>query len=206
MLIKKVLHGVLFLVLASALTSCTTPTPNHVDNVCSIFKQYPKWYWATQDVKKKWGVPIPVQMAIIHQESHFKSKAKPPRTHILWIIPWTRPTSAYGYTQALDMTWNNYVKKTGNSGGSRNNFADAVDFIGWYVSTAHRKLGISKNNAYALYLSYHEGMGGYKRRTYLRKRWLIKVARKVARRARTYQAQMRACRKELPEKPWWHFW
>jgi len=189
----------------SALVGCAAPQPQCVDNVCSIFKEYPKWYWATQDVEKKWGVPIAVQMAFIHQESRFVAKARPERTKLLWIIPWRRPSTAVGYTQALDETWDDYKVKTHHSSAKRTNFKDAVDFIGWYVNTANRKLHISKNNAYALYLAYHEGMGGYKKKTYLKKPWLIKVAHKVSRRKSIYQRQLQAGRAQLKRRHWWNF-
>ena len=192
--------------LVLCLTACTTAQPNHVDNVCKIFKQYPKWYWAAQKTEKRWGVPISVQMAIIHQESHFNAKAKPPRQRLLWVIPWFRPTSAYGYSQALEQTWDVYQRSTGNHGADRDKFEDAVDFIGWYANQAHRRAGIDPNDAYRLYLAYHEGIGGYQKRTYLKKKWLIRVAQKVKRRAMTYEKQLNGCRHKLKKKPWYRVW
>lgn len=180
---------------ALCLASCMPPDPpQNVDNICKIFKEYPKWRRATQKVARRWHVPVEVQMAIIHQESRFRAQAKPPRTKILWIIPWTRPSSAYGYSQALDSTWDRYKDKSGWLFSSRDSFGDAADFIGWYANQAHIRAGISRNDAYALYLAYHEGVGGYQRKTYLRKPWLIKVARKVARRASIYRAQLANCK------------
>jgi len=201
--LNKLLTGLILLLLLSA---CSTPRPHHVANVCHIFREYPKWYWATQDVKRHWGVPISVQMAIIHQESHFNANAKPPREKLLWIIPWKRPSSAYGYSQALNQTWRGYKRSTGHGGADRNDFKDAVDFIGWYAHRAHKKLGINRNNAYQLYLAYHEGLGGYQRRTYRRKAWLMHVARKVQKRAEIYSAQLRRCQSSLKSKPWYQFW
>lgn len=191
------------LILMLTLTGCITPQPSNTNNICSIFRQYPKWYWATQNSARRWGVPVNVQMAIMHQESRFKGDAKPARTKLLWIIPWTRPSSSYGYTQALDQTWEHYKKSAGKHFVSRSNFSDAVDFIGWYGYTAHRKLGIPKNDAYKLYLAYHEGMGGYSRKTYLRKKWLIAVSRKVKRQATIYRSQLAACQGRLKSEPWY---
>ena len=199
--LKKIAYGVVTASLLFLL-ACTRPVPNHVDNVCLIFKQYPDWYWAAQDAHKKWGVPISVQMAIIHQESHFNAKARPPRERILWVIPWFRPTSAYGYSQALTQTWKRY-KRESDRHASRDAFEDATDFVGWYAKRAHQRLGIPRNNAYKIYLAYHEGMGGYERKTYLRKRWLIRVAQKVQGLARRYQAQLNRCQYKLKRKPWW---
>jgi len=142
-------------------------------------------------------------MAIIHQESKFNAKAKPPRKKLLWVIPWKRPSSSYGYSQALKQTWENYKKDSGNSGADRDEFSDATDFIGWYSHQALKRCGIPKDNAYDLYLAYHEGFGGYKKGTYLRKGWLMNVAKKVNARANTYHRQLQACQNKLPKKPLW---
>jgi len=148
-------------------TSCVKSPPKNVNNACHIFKQYPKWYRETLDVEKRWHVPVSVQMAIIHQESRFNGRAKPKRTRLLWIIPWKRPSSAYGYSQALKSTWDLYEKSEGGFwGSSRDDFGDAADFIGWYAHQAYKRAGIPKNDAYRLYLAYHEGIGGYTRKTY----------------------------------------
>lgn len=191
---KKVKKSLILPMILFTLTlaGCATPRPNHVENICSIFNQYPDWHTDTKRTEKKWGVPISVQMAIIHQESSFDGTARPPRKKLLWIIPWTRPSSAYGYSQALKNTWKDYEQQTGES-KKRNAFSDATDFIGWYSNQAHKKLGIQPTNAYALYLAYHEGPGGYKSRSYLKKPWLIRVSHKVSNRADTYKRQLAAC-------------
>ncbi len=175
------------------LTACVSPPPQDVNNICNMFKQYPKWYRASKDVERRWKVPIPVQMAIVHQESKFNATAKPPRTKLLWVIPWKRPSTAYGYAQALNATWKEYKQTDGWIWSSRNDFADGVDFIGWYVNQANRKAGIPRSDAYSLYLAYHEGVGGYQRRTYLNKSWLVSVARKVKARASLYAMQLKSC-------------
>jgi hypothetical protein len=180
----------LFLLLLAGCAS--TPPPTNVENICSIFDQYPDWYKDVKDSQSRWGVPIAVQMAIIYQESSFNATAKPPRKKLLWIIPWKRPSSAYGYSQALKNTWKDYEQKTGQS-GSRTAFGDAADFIGWYNNQVCKRFNLHPHNAYALYLAYHEGPGGYAGRSYLRKPWLIRVSRKVAARAATYERQLQGC-------------
>jgi hypothetical protein len=142
-------------------------------------------------------------MAFKHQESGFNASARPERTRILWVIPWRRPSSAYGYSQSLDSTWKWYIEKSGNRGAKRSNFADSADFIGWYNDISHRELGVSKADARNLYLAYHEGHGGYRRRTYNQKAWLVAVADKVGRKARTYSAQLEGCRESLKRRRWW---
>ena len=145
-------------------------------------------------------------MAIIHQESKFNGKARPERTKLLWVIPWKRPSSAYGYTQALNGTWQRYKKAHGNLFTSRDDFGDGVDFIGWYANNAYIRAGIRRDDAYSLYLAYHEGVGGYLRKTYLKKRWLIAVARKVKAQSQLYEIQLASCEKSLNKKAWYKLW
>lgn len=201
---KNLALKIVSVILILSMTGCVTVQPQCIDDVCSIFNEYPEWYWAAQATEKKWGVPIHVQMAIMRQESSFIANARPPRKWCLGIIPWKRPTSAYGYSQAIDQTWRNYQKQTGNYSGSRCNFNDASDFVGWYVQTANRKLKISKTNSYALYLAYHEGLNGYAAKTYRSQAWLIAVAKKVSLRSRVYQGQLNQCQAYLPKKHWWN--
>ena len=189
------------------LAGCVTPPPRDVNNLCNIFKQYPDWYHATSDVQKRWYVPITVQMAIMHQESKFDATAMPPRTKLLWFIPWTRPSTAYGYSQALNGTWALYKRSRGGVFASRENFEDAVDFMGWYANEAYKRARIPRNNAYQLYLAYHEGVGGYMARSYLKKPWLIAVAHKVSAREQIYRAQMARCSigHHSSSRPWYQF-
>lgn len=177
------------------LSGCVSVPPRDVNNICNIFREYPRWYTDTLDVQRRWRVPVHVQMAIVHQESKFDARAEPPRTKLLWVIPWRRPSTAYGYSQALRSTWELYRKSDGGMWASRDNFADGVDFIGWYANQANRRAGIPRDDAYALYLAYHEGIGGYQQKTYLRKSWLPPVARKVQARAQIYRAQLATCHK-----------
>jgi len=195
----------LFILSFCILTACTASQPRNTDNVCEIFREKDDWYDESKQTAKKWGVPIHVQMAIMHQESHFVSDAKPPRTTLLGFIPWSRVSSAYGYAQVLDGTWDRYLKETGVWGADRDEFEDASDFIGWYTNISYKQLGISKWNAAQQYLAYHEGHGGFKRRSYLKKPWLVKVSKKVSRRASRFNKQLKSCKKELEATGWW-FW
>jgi len=198
---KRIVHFALLTVILT-LSACATTPPHNLNNSCSIFREKSGWYDDAKDSFDKWGVPVHVQLAIIWQESRFRSRAKAPKDTLLGFIPWGRKSSAYGYAQVKDSTWDWYIKKTGNSGADRDDFEDVTDFIGWYGDMSHKKLGISKWDAYKQYLAYHEGHGGFARKTYLKKKWLIGVARKVKRRAERYRAQIAACKDEL-ESPWW---
>lgn len=190
--------------LALLAVSCTASPPRDIRDSCAIFDEKGGWYADALDSQEKWGVPVHVQLAIIYQESRFVHDAKPPRKKLLWVIPWTRLSSAYGYGQIKDGTWDWYRKDTGNSWADRDDFEDVVDFIGWYGDVSHRKLGISKWDAYSQYLAYHEGHGGFKRKTYSKKPWLIGVAKKVSSRASAYHTQLSKCEDDL-DKGWWFF-
>jgi hypothetical protein len=193
-------------VVALVLSACATSPPEQVDNACLIFEEKPDWYEATRETEKKWGAPIQVQLAIMRQESSFRHDAKPPRDSFLGIPMWWRVSSAYGYAQVKDSTWDWYLEKTGNGWADRDEFEDASDFIGWYTDVSNRTLGISKWDVYNQYLAYHEGHGGWKRGTYKAKAWLMKVARRVDENARVYGGQLKGCRKRLDKGGgWWPF-
>ena len=197
-MLKKSPFVLFFICFLSLQTACTVSPPKNTSNLCQIFKEKDGWYMDAKQASQKWGVPIHVAMAIMKQESSFIADAKPPRTWVLGFIPWSRVSSAYGYAQVLDGTWEHYLTHTqSNWGADRDNFADACLFIGWYCDISYRKLGISKWNAEKLYLAYHEGHGGYKRKNYLKKKWLMKVAKKVKRQASIYHTQLSRCKQEL---------
>lgn len=179
---------------------CATLPPRNPDNLCSIFHEKDDWYQAAQRSYQRWGVPIPVQMAIMYQESAFVADAEPPRPNLLGFIPWFRSSSAYGYPQAQDETWDAYQRQAGNRFGDREDFVDSSDFIGWYCAVSHQKLGIAKTDPQKLYLAYHEGHGGFQRKSFLTKQWLMQTARKVAQRAQRYDRQLATCQKQLAEK------
>lgn len=178
---------------------CTTLPPKNPANLCSIFHEKEDWYTATWKAQRRWGVPMPVQMAIINQESSYVEDARPPRRWFLGFIPLGRPTSAYGYGQATDSTWEWYRKSTGNGGADRDDFDDVADFVGWYAHQSYTQLGIPKQDAYRQYLAYHEGHGGYRRRTHAKKAWLQKVARTVDAMAGRYRRQLAGCQGELDQ-------
>lgn len=169
--------------------------PTNQDNACSILAQRPAFDRAFQASKRKWGVPVHVQMAIIHQESSFRANAKTPRTYFMGIIPTGRQSSAYGYSQALDGTWTEYRKNTGQLLAKRNDIYDAADFVGWYLSNSQRKLGLALDDTKNQYLAYHEGQTGYKRGSHNAKSWLIAVSNRVQKRAEMYQRQLNSCGK-----------
>ena len=145
-----------------ALTACvSTSTPRNTDNICQIFDEKRSWYRSATRSERKWGIPISTMMAVIHKESSFRATARPPRKKILGFIPGKRLSTSYGYSQAKEETWSDYVKDSKNRTASRTNFADSIDFVGWYLGRAVKHLGISPTNTEALYASYHVGFSGY---------------------------------------------
>jgi len=191
------LRCILLLVPLLCVSACTTSPPQDVNNVCAIFREKNDWYADAAHASNAWGSGIPVMMAIIYQESRFQASARPPRTKIFGFIPGPRPSSAFGYSQAKTATWDEYKREAGRWGADRDEFADAIDFVGWYNRQSQKRSGISLHDTYALYLAYHEGHGGYNRATYLKKQWLISVAHKVQDRADSYQAQLVGCEADL---------
>lgn len=122
------------------LGGCATSPPKEPDNICSIFKEHRSWYNAAKDAREKWGVPVHVPLAMMYQESSFKHNAAPPMEYFLWIIPIGRASDAYGYAQAKTMTWDDYVRETGNSWASRSDFDDAMDFMAGLSTRAIRSM------------------------------------------------------------------
>ena len=103
------------------------------------------------------------------------------------------------------MTWSDYKRETGHSGADRDDFDDAIDFMGWFVNKSQKVNKISKWDTYNQYLNYHEGWGGFKRKTYNKKPWLKKVAKKVHARGLRYATQLKGCEEELNSSWWWPF-
>ncbi|MFT6031210.1 MAG: hypothetical protein ACI8O8_002960 [Oleiphilaceae bacterium] len=196
----RLTKGLTALVLLSVLTSCATYRPSNLNNVCDIFLGENDWYKAARNAQSDWGTPIFVMMAIMHQESRFVDDAQPNRDWFLGFIPLPRKSSAYGYAQAQDPVWGEYLKQSDNSGADRDEFDDAIDFIGWYTDGSQKRLKLSKWDAYGQYLAYHEGRGGYERRTYNSKPWLKKVANKVKVLASKYNKQLKTCKNELDDR------
>jgi hypothetical protein len=194
----------IIIALSAAVISCSTAPPKNINNLCQIFEERDDWFEAAEDAQDKWGVPIHVPMAMMYQESSFKEDAQPAMEYFLGFIPLGRASTAYGYSQAKTMTWADYMRESGNSGADRDEFDDAIDFMGWFIHKTQKINGVSKWDAYAQYLNYHEGWGGYKKKSYNKKKWLIAVSHKVKNRAAMYAKQLKGCRKDL-ESGWW-FW
>ena len=176
------------------LSSCSS-IPKNTSNSCSIFNERYLWYKHTKKAEQKWGTPIYIQLAFIKMESGFDWLAKPERLKIFKVIPYRRPSSSFGYSQAVKGTWEQYKKETNNPLATRTRFKDSVDFIGWYTNKTAKLLKISKKDAYRQYLAYHEGWGNYK--NYKNNQKVIILAKKVAEQANEYRKQLSKCQKRL---------
>ena len=187
------LRATVMLVVLTACGSGNFTAPRNLDDACSIFDQRPAFQKAMKKTERKWGIPVHVQMATIYQESKFVGNARTPYRYVLGVIPMGRQSSAYGYSQALDGTWKEYRRDTGNRGARRDNIRDATDFIGWYMAESTELLGISTADASSQYLAYHEGRAGFARGDHRSKPWLRRIAREVDARAGLYQRQLQTC-------------
>ena len=182
------------------LASCSGGTghnsaPRNLDDACSIVSERPEYLRAFRAVERKYGVPVPSLMAIIYQESKFIGNNRTPHRYALGVIPVGRQSSAFGYSQALDGTWEEYQRGPGGRGARRDDIFDATDFMGWYMEQTVEETGVPINDTRNQYLAYHDGRTGFKRGTWRSKSWLVRIAGEVEGRAVMYDQQLRSCRK-----------
>jgi hypothetical protein len=173
--------------------ACAHLPPQQLDDLCGLFAEKPEWRDAAERAAARWGVTPAVSMAILHQESRFRAKARPGWRKAFGVIPVGPASSAYGYGQVQDAAWSDYRDRTGNRHAQRDDFADVIDFVGFYSDVLARTAQIGKDDAFHLYLGYHEGPTGYQRRSFDQKPWLFGVARKVSERAARYERQASVC-------------
>ncbi len=190
-----ILKKKLFLLFLFFLISACSSIPKNTADGCSIFSERYLWYKYAKKTEKKWGTPIYIQLAIIKMESDFDWLAKPARQKIFKIIPFKRPSSSFGYSQAVKGTWEQYKNETGNKLATRTRFKDSVDFIGWYTNKTETILRIPKKDVFRQYIAYHEGWGAYK--NYKNNQKVIKLAKKVKNQSDKYRLQLKKCEKRL---------
>ncbi|QCE33080.1 hypothetical protein FAI41_05425 [Acetobacteraceae bacterium] len=184
---------------ALLLAGCTPPPPRHPENICEIFTERRAWYRTAVKEAEKWQIPVSVTMSIMYQESGFRGQVGTRRNRLFGFIPTTHITSAYGYAQAVNASWAEYLK-TQNKTRKRKSFSDSFDFVDWYIAKASEKLSLEKQDAYHQYLAYHEGISGYRRKTYELRPDIQKAASLVQQRAEQYQEQYRICGPQLKNR------
>jgi hypothetical protein len=190
-------NKLLFLFIFFLISACSSIPKNTADG-CSIFSERYLWYKHAKKTEQKWGTPIYIQLAFIKMESGFDWLARPERLKIFKVIPYRRPSSSFGYSQAVKGTWKQYKKETNNPLAIRTRFKDSVDFIGWYTNKTEKLLKISKKDAFKQYIAYHEGWGNYKK--YKEKPKIILLAKKVRQQSNKYKSQLNKCSKSLNRK------
>jgi len=155
--------------------------PTNTLNICAIFAERPHWRSDVETASLRYGTPVPVMMGIMWRESRFQQHASP------------GTTSAYGYAQAINATWDWYKESSGNRNARRDNFADAADFVGWYMTQTGRQNGLDFTDSFAHYLAYHEGHRGFAQGTYWQKEFLLNAASQVQMMSGAYALQLNAC-------------
>ena len=193
---KQILNS--FFVILFLFTSACSSIPKNTADGCSIFSERYFWYKHVKKTEKKWGTPVHLQLAFIKMESDFDWLAKPPRHKLFKVIPYKRPSSSFGYSQAVKGTWEQYKKENNKPLATRARFKDSVDFIGWYTNKTEKILKISKKDAFRQYVAYHEGWGNYK--NYKKNQKVILLANKVEKQASLYKKQLSKCSKSLNRK------
>ena len=176
------------------LSACSS-IPKNASNSCSIFEEKYLWYKHAKKTEKKWGTPVYMQLAIIKMESSFDRFAKPPRQKLFKVVPYKRPSTSFGYSQAVKGTWKQYKEETGNKFATRSRFKDSVDFIGWYTNKTEKILKVSKNDAFKQYIAYHEGWGNFK--NYKSNKKVINLAKRVEKQSNIYKQQLVECKNSL---------
>lgn len=200
----SIVSMLLLIVLLTTSCSDTTATlPENQQNLCELFREQPRWYDYAKASEIKWGTSVAAQMAVIQTESSFQSLIRPPRSKLLDFIPWSRPSSAYGYAQAQNPVWQEYLADNASPLARRTHMKYATDFIGWYNQRSQRMLDITLDNPKLLYLAYHEGQTGYRRGSYQAKPQVQHTARQVSERARKYSNQLAECENEFTCRRFW---
>ena len=190
----KILKTKSLFILLFLISACSS-IPSNTSNSCLIFNERYLWFKHVKKTEKKWGTPIYLQLAIIKMESNFDWLAKPPRQKLFKVIPYKRPSTSFGYSQAVKGTWEQYKNETGNKLATRTRFKDSVDFIGWYTNKTNSILKISKNDVFKQYVAYHEGWGNYK--NYKKNKKIIDLAKRVEKQSDLYKKQLLECQNQL---------
>ena len=191
---KSVIGCLGCVLVVSLLGACASNRQQEPGTICAKLADNKGWMTAVRAAKKKWDMPVHVGLAFIHRESSFVANARPPRKRLLGVLPMGRSSSAYGYAQATNEAWSDYKKSTGKRFVRRDDFEDAIDFVGWYNDQSNRRLRIKKTDAYRLYLAYYSGHGGYERGTWRKSKAVQSYARKAADQSKRYAREFRRCK------------
>ena len=193
--INKLLLFFLFFII----TSCSS-VPKYPQNACKIFGENYLWYKSAKKSSDTYGAPIHIILAIVNKESGFNRWAKPKRHKLFKIIPYKRPSSSFGYSQAVNKTWELYKTETNSPLALRTRFKDSVMFIGWYMNKTKKINKIPLNDSYRQYLNYYLGWGNYAKKIYKTDKKAIILAKNVEKQSKIYKSQLTEFHKCLDRK------
>ena len=200
---KKILNNIeikfLYFLIFSLVVSCSS-IPKSTKNACSIFSERYLWYKYVKNSSEKYGAPVHIILAFVNKESGFDRYARPERTKLFKIIPYKRPSSSLGYSQAVKKTWEQYKKETNSPLALRTRFHDSVMFIGYYINKTHKINKIPLDDSYRQYLNYYLGWGNYAQKVYKTDKKAIIFAKSVKTQSNIYRKQLKSCKKSLDRK------
>jgi len=197
---KNILNkNLIYFIIFFFIVSCTS-IPRNPSNACKLFGERYLWYKHVKKSSEMYGAPIHIILAFVNKESGFNRWAKPKRTKLFKVIPYKRPSSSFGYSQAVKKTWELYKTETDNPLALRARFKDSVLFIGWYMSKTNKINKIPLNDSYRQYLNYYLGWGNYSKGVYKTDKKSIIFAKKVEKQSKIYKSQLRKCQKSLDRK------
>ena len=194
---NKILNkNLIYLIVFSFLASCSS-VPKYPQNACKIFSEKYFYLKYTRAASEKWKVPISSILAVIKKESSFRRFAKPKRTKIFKIIPYRRPSSSLGFSQAVNKTWELYKKENNKPVALRISYKTSSDFVGWYFWKTNKINKVSLNDTRNLYLNYYLGWTAYKNKAYRTNKKAIILAKNVEKQAKIYKNQLAECKSVL---------
>jgi len=195
--LKKILNrNFIYFIVFLFLVSCSS-VPKYPQNACKIFGEKYSYLKYSRAASKKWNVPISSILAVINKESGFRRFAKPKRTKLFKIIPYRRPSSSLGFSQAVNKTWDLYKKENNKPIALRISFKNSSDFIGWYFWKTNKINKVSLKDTRNMYLNYYLGWGAYKNKAYEKDRKAIIFAKNVEKQAKIYKIQLQECKSIL---------
>ena len=197
---KKILNRNLFYFIIFFFIASCSSIPKYPQNACKIFGENYLWYKSAKKSSETYGAPIYIILAFVNKESGFNRWAKPKRTKLFKVIPYKRPSSSFGYSQAVKKTWELYKTETSNPLALRTRFKDSVMFIGWYISKTNKINKIPLNDSYRQYLNYYLGWGDYAKKVYKTNKKAIIFAKSVEKQSKIYKSQLRECKNSLDRK------
>jgi hypothetical protein len=176
------------LLLFAALAACSAPKPAETplqpaNATCALIASHKGWAEALANAQARWETPPAPLLAVVRQESNFEV---PKRA--------TQPLAPYGYAQADARTWSAYRTAVKRPHADRADFADAVDFIGWYFAATRARTGANYAKQLAThYLAYSRGQNRPGKASPAAR----KNAAQVVAYAKAYQKDLAACPPKL---------